>query len=110
MLKFGHKNKDLQFIQQKHHPLAWEVNFGGIKIKMYELNISYVTYDLWELIFYLSDGGRCPDTHPFAYNEGKDCCAAPFEDMNDALGRACDGSPIGLESRCCLNAYKVKNH
>ena len=54
-----------------------------------------------------SDGGRCPETHPFAYNEGRDCCAAPFEDMNDALGRACDGSPIGLESRCCLNAYKV---
>lgn len=51
-------------------------------------------------------GNRCPDTHPFAYNDGTDCCENPFEDFNDVLGRTCDGSPISLESKCCLNAYK----
>lgn len=39
---------------------------------------------------------RCPETHPFAYNNGDDCCASPFEDVNDALGNDCDGSPISL--------------
>ena len=49
---------------------------------------------------------RCNSTHPFAYNDGADCCASPFEDFNDALGRDCDGSPISIESKCCLNAYQ----
>ena len=42
------------------------------------------------------DHYRCPETHPFAYNGGDNCCASPFEDINDELGNDCDGSPISL--------------
>ena len=51
-------------------------------------------------------GNRCPETHPFAYDDGANCCASPFEDFNDEHGRNCDGSPLSLESKCCLNAYE----
>ena len=54
-------------------------------------------------------GQRCPDTHPFAYDDGANCCAAPFEDVNDEFGAFCDGSPISLQSRCCLNSFDQTN-
>ena len=41
---------------------------------------------------------RCPESHPYAYNNGYDCCASPFEDFTDGFGRRCDGSPISIES------------
>jgi len=47
---------------------------------------------------------QCPETHPFAYNDGAGCCALPFEDVDDDFGKDCDASPISLESKCCLNA------
>ena len=34
---------------------------------------------------------NCPESHPFAYDDGNNCCATPFEDFNDAYGRFCDG-------------------
>ena len=49
---------------------------------------------------------KCPPSHPFAYDEGNKCCAAPFEDVDDTNGQKCDGSPIGLDSVCCLNAHQ----
>ena len=39
---------------------------------------------------------RCPESHPFAYNKGQNCCQNPFEDINDKEGLNCDGSLIGM--------------
>ena len=50
-------------------------------------------------------GQRCPYTHPFAYDNGNNCCANPFEDVNDDFGSACDGSPISIG----LDLYKKKH-
>ena len=33
------------------------------------------------------DGNRCPETHPWAYDDGLKCCGTPFEDVNDAGGK-----------------------
>ncbi len=49
------------------------------------------------------NGYRCSMEYPFAYNDGESCCAVPFEGVNYVDGRKCDGSPIGLESKCCLD-------
>ena len=48
---------------------------------------------------------RCPESHPYAYNNGYDCCASPFEDFTDGFGRRCDGSPISIESWVVLFFY-----
>ena len=51
-------------------------------------------------------GTRCPASHPFAFDSGRRCCAAPFEDIDGGLdgdpstyageARTCDGSPIDI--------------
>ena len=47
--------------------------------------------------------GKCPDSHPYAYYNGQHCCKAGIEKTNAAQGTKCDGSPIQLDSLCCLN-------
>ena len=62
------------------------------------VNLSFLNFfSLWLNL-------RCPEDWPFAYNGGSNCCQSPFEDINDDEGINCDGSLIGLESTCCLNA------
>ena len=48
------------------------------------------------------DNSYCPLSHPYAYSDGDYCCWSNKE-KNDpsAHGALCDGSAIGLDSKCC---------
>jgi len=60
--------------------------------------------------------GSCPSTHPFVYNDGNHCCAVNKEKIYEAQGSLCDGSIIGIDSKCCGGAISAcpikpcKNH
>lgn len=44
---------------------------------------------------------ECPASHPFVYNNGKNCCAVNFEDWDWTRGDKCDGSALQRDSLCC---------
>jgi len=50
---------------------------------------------------FLGDQPSCPENFPWAYNNGKHCCATNRE--KDAGSEKCNGSLIGLDSECCEN-------
>ena len=60
----------------------------------------------------------CPSSHQYAYLNGKYCCRTNKEKIGSGKdGDLCDGSEIGIDSRCCEdNAYvrceyeKCSNH
>ena len=43
----------------------------------------------------------CPESHPYAYSDGKYCCSTAFEKTYSPQGTKCDGGPISFESTCC---------
>ena len=46
----------------------------------------------------------CPSSHKYAYLDGKYCCRTNKEKNDSRLdGDLCDGSEIGIDSRCCEN-------
>ena len=47
----------------------------------------------------------CPSSHKYAYRNGEYCCRTNKEknDSADGRGDLCDGSEIGIDSRCCEN-------
>ena len=46
----------------------------------------------------------CSSTHKYAYLGGKYCCGTNSEKNDSAVdGDLCDGSEIGIDSRCCEN-------
>ena len=51
----------------------------------------------------------CPDTHPYPYFGGDYCCKTNKE-KNDpsANGALCDGSVLGIDSRCCEGDQAAK--
>ena len=52
--------------------------------------------------------GKCPASHPYAYNNGKHCCAYNREKHYRPQGHKCDGSKISISSLCCLNDKHVR--
>ena len=54
-------------------------------------------------------GGYCPSSHPYAYLNGKYCCAQPNEKPNvENQGAKCDGSKLQLDSSCCSYDEYIK--
>ena len=46
----------------------------------------------------------CPSSHKYAYLDGEYCCRTNKEKIGNFLdGDLCDGSVIGIDSRCCEN-------
>merc|ERR1712198_436874 len=43
----------------------------------------------------------CPDSHPYAYYNGKYCCSSDSEKIYEDQGTKCDGSKIQYDSLCC---------
>ena len=44
----------------------------------------------------------CPSSHKYAYFDGEYCCRTNKEKKAIAVeGDLCDGSEIGIDSRCC---------
>ena len=54
---------------------------------------------------YLFSVKMCPQSHPFAFENGKSCCSRNKEEDNSFLrrihGAKCDGSTIAYDSLCC---------
>ena len=51
----------------------------------------------------------CPLSHKYAYLDGKYCCRTNRERIGSGVdGDLCDGSEIGIDSRCCENNDYVK--
>ena len=48
----------------------------------------------------------CPSNYKYAYLSGDYCCRTNKEKIGS--GDLCDGSEIGIYSRCCENNYFVK--
>ena len=44
---------------------------------------------------------RCPASHPYPFMDGLQCCKFNQEKVNPLLGPLCDGSVIGITSKCC---------
>jgi len=44
---------------------------------------------------------QCPASHPYAYNNAQHCCASNKEKIYEPQGALCDGSEIGIDSKCC---------
>ena len=53
------------------------------------------------ILILLHNSDRCPETHPFAYSDGKRCCETNKEKKADNQDRKCDGSVIQRDSSCC---------
>ena len=49
----------------------------------------------------LCDGGSCPISYPFVFQEGKSCCAVNQERISESPGKGCDGGKISWDSTCC---------
>ena len=49
----------------------------------------------------LCEGGFCPPTHPFAFLDGKKCCAAAMEDGYKGKVETCNAGYLDLRSTCC---------
>ena len=48
----------------------------------------------------------CPSSHKYAYFGGEYCCETNKEKIAFGInGDLCDGSEIGIESRCCENVF-----
>jgi len=56
-----------------------------------------------EIEFVRRKAKTCPANYPFAYLNGKYCCATNKEKHYAAEGKHCDGSIIGIDSTCCQN-------
>lgn len=52
--------------------------------------------------------GRCPESHPFAYNEGYHCCQTGKEKYYSPQGKKCDGGEIHWDSKCCENDKAIE--
>ena len=53
-------------------------------------------------------GSFCPSSFPYAYHMGDYCCKTGKEKIDTVVGELCDGSDIGIDSKCCHdNAYTV---
>ena len=51
----------------------------------------------------------CPSSHKYAYLNGRYCCRTNKEKISFGQdGDLCDGSEIGIDSRCCENNYFIK--
>ena len=51
----------------------------------------------------------CPSSHKYAYLNGEYCCRTNKEKIDVATdGDLCDGSEIGIDSRCCENGDYTK--
>ena len=50
----------------------------------------------------------CPISHPFAYFGGSYCCKYNREKFYQPQGPLCDGSIIGLDSKCCRSDAHTK--
>merc|ERR1719494_1759880 len=46
---------------------------------------------------------KCPNTHKYAYFDGRYCCKYNREKVYSPEGSSCDGSRISWKSTCCLN-------
>ena len=66
-----------------------------------KLTFSQLKYSLLQSKFYLA--GSCPSSHKYAYLNGEFCCRTNKEKIGSKDGYLCDGSEIGIESRCCEN-------
>ena len=59
---------------------AVEIHIGGMGVKCFLIEVLMVFF------VYVSDSKtvqRCPNTHPFAYNNGANCCEVPFNKVGD---------------------------
>ena len=54
-----------------------------------------------DIVIYIAEPEQCPETHPFAYSDGKYCCKYGLEKVYSPNGESCDGGPISLSSSCC---------
>ena len=53
-------------------------------------------------LFIAGEGGSCPESFPYVYLNGNYCCKSGFEKNNPIKdGELCDGSKIGVTSKCC---------
>ena len=50
----------------------------------------------------------CPKSHPFAYNNGKNCCRTNTKKTHLPKGSLCDGSRLDITSICCKNDDHVQ--
>lgn len=51
---------------------------------------------------------HCPESNPYAYDNGHHCCKYPHEKVNWFQGGACNGGEISITSKCCKDdAYTV---
>ena len=54
-------------------------------------------------------GGSCPESHPWAYLNGKYCCALWYEKPHvENHGAKCNGSKLRLDSSCCIYDDYIK--
>ena len=49
----------------------------------------------------------CPISHPWAYNNGMNCCKYIEENVDDSEDETCDGSVISFTSSCCKNDHST---
>ena len=55
----------------------------------------------------LCEGGLCPSTHPFAFSDGKKCCATAMENGYKGDVETCNAGYLDLRSTCCAYGLDV---